>query len=206
MHPWPFSPCFPWARKRRAFFKCLVRFMVGNFPSWNFNLQIFGFNLGSTCWISSCWAGKNFGLVGYTPNIPPIYSPCRMHGTSWEWYVFLFRDLPSNSSIHVGKYTIHGLYGWVGYNPLVLNIDSNFQANIRLQKIFPEQIQTLVFNHGDESHGGIKQSPTTWNLWLSSILVVEPSKTRSFPIKTWVTWVPGKQRKVTDTPFPFRHL
>ena len=29
---------------------------------------------------------------------------------------------------------------------------------------------------------------------LSSILVVEPSKTRSFPIKTrviWVTWVPG---------------
>ena len=84
-------------------------------------------------------AGKSFGLVGYTPNIPPIYSPCRMHGKSWEWYVFLFRDLPSNSSIHVGKYTIHGLYGWVGYNRLVLTIDSNFQADIRLQKYSPNR-------------------------------------------------------------------
>ena len=31
----------------------------------------------------------------------------------------------------------------------------------------------------------------TWNLEMSSILVVESSKTRSFPIKTGVIWVPG---------------
>ena len=143
-----------------------------------------GFNLGSTWWISSCWAGKNFGLVGYS-SIPPNYSPYRMHGKSC-------------TSIHVGNYTIYmDCNGSVGYNPLVLTIDSNFQADIRLQKIFPEQIQTLVFNHGDKTHGRIKP-PTTWNLWLSSILVVEPSKTRSFPIKTWDIWVPGKRRNVNN--------
>ena len=31
----------------------------------------------------------------------------------------------------------------------------------------------------------------TWNLETSSILVVESSKTKSFPIKTGVIWVPG---------------
>ena len=30
-----------------------------------------------------------------------------------------------------------------------------------------------------------------WSLWTSSILVVEPSKTKVFPIKTRVIWVPG---------------
>ena len=34
--------------------------------------------------------------------------------------------------------------------------------------------------------------PTTWNLFVLYFLAKQPSKTRSFPIKTVVVWVPGK--------------
>lgn len=141
-----------------------------NFPSWHFNLQIFGFNLGSTCWISSCWAGKSFGLVGYTCNIPPIYTPFIAHigcmGNHGNG-MFFFRDLPSNSSIHVGKYTIY-IHG-MGLSPVfsLMWHWSHPQASHGSSRSHLAKTSHVPWGRGSEIWGLQSCCEFGWNCWFS---------------------------------------